>query len=133
MNRSVLAARRQPIAIPAPLEPLHPRPSVRRPRRSQNQGHLFASNVPDADQTVRGAFGEPVTGSVPRHGAEPVTARKFLKVGVTLRQGSSILVRERVEVEPFPAAAVGRASLRKPFGQKLTQVPQASVFPPHLL
>ena len=93
---------------------------------SQSEGRLFSIDIPDSDQAVGGALGESIAGNVPRHGTGPTA-------GPTFRKRSQVLVRKRVEVEPLPAAAVGRQSLGKPVGEEFAHVKQAAVFTPRLL
>src|SRR5262249_52650975 len=126
MDRSVSATRGNATAIRAQLEP-RPAPVVLKPgsRPFQNQSYLFTIGVPDADQAIGRAFGKSPAVAGPRHGARP-------RATLPLPQGSHVLVRERIELDPLPAAAFALLALGNPFGEQFPQMREAAVFLPRL-
>src|SRR5262245_51049798 len=96
MNRSVPATRDQLPAVRAPAEPPDAPELVHRRRRLEGQDRLFAVDIPDSDQALGGALGEPLTGTVPRDGRGEHCGETWAVslVARTCRQGSQVLVRE---------------------------------------
>jgi hypothetical protein len=115
MHRSVLGTGSELPVIRAPREPPDPPPWDCGGRPSHDQGRSFPIDGPDPDQAIGDALGKSIAGDVPRQSPcsidDPV-----------LREGSLVLIRKGVEVEPLPSSAVGRLALRRPVGEQFVHV-----------
>ena len=128
MNRPVGITRGQRTAVRAPSQPLAHHIGVTCARSTESEDGLFAIDVPDSDQAV--VVPEASRWLAGCHATEQGRSISLRTLG---SEGPQILVRERVEVEPLPAAAVWRIALGNPVGEQFAHVRQAAVFPPSLL